>query len=431
MREENEMSTKGMACSNNSVRSGYTNVKLLSGIMVACVLVAACLIMRSCAQSEAIEISFDKTKQVAVEHGRRNADAERIKWFQREQSRFASETNKYFKLAIPDLTKKAVCCLAIAEKPEYIVNKAIEITEKELDCAIVRPPWTKTTDPDKHVFWSIVFRETRDANHDWWIEQNKLFGQYRLVGNPNQRIYFSINDEDKLRVLLGHIAIIANSIMPKPFYQVIDGDDDDGAKAGCRTLSLAEAKLIFPETVNARDIRAGVYAIHPGNAYALVPLKDYFATLVLDKGAECIVLLGKMGAKSVRVSRTNGEVNLVGGELGAAVAGRGASAGGRYKSVEKSRVDFDVVFEGRPNAKISKDLLRNSIWHKTDSQLNVILAAQLSDNKLKEFTVNESQQSECDFDFKTAARLLGVAEATLKAEFEKTKEVVRKFHVTF
>lgn len=427
MREEDEMDAKG---TNNSVRSGYTTVKLLSGIMVACVLVAACLIVCLRARSEAIEISFDKTKQLAAERGRRTADAERSNWLQREQLRLAVETNMYSKLSIPDLAKNVVCCLAIAEKPEYTVNKAIEITEEVLDCTIVRPPWNKSTDPEKHVFWSIVCRETRDVDHDWWIEQNKVFGQYRLVGNPSQSIYFSINDEDKLRVLLLHIAMIAHSIMPRPFYQVIEGADDE-LKDGCRVLSLAEAKLIFPETANVRDIRAGVYAIHPGNAYALVPLKDYFATLVLDKGVECVVLLGKMGAKSVRVSRTCGEVNLVGGKLGASVAGRGASVGGRYKSVEKSTVDFDVIFEGHPNAKISADLLRNSIWHKSDSHLNGILAAQMSGNKLKEYTFRESQQSECDFDFKTAARLLGIAEATLKADFAKTKDVVRKFHVTF
>ncbi len=128
-----------------------------------------------------------KTKPVAVrideyvedlDEARKEADDARKDWESHREERQNAEIALLKELNIPDLSKKAVGILAKAEKPEYIVNKAIVKTEKELNTTIVRPPWDKITNPDKNVFWSIVYRETIDQDHDWWIEQNAIGLQF-------------------------------------------------------------------------------------------------------------------------------------------------------------------------------------------------------------------------------------------------------------
>ena len=410
---------------NIAERCRFAKGKVLACVLAVSGIIACYGIVCLMPKSNTVEITFDKRIQSGVESVRRKADVERERWKQNEQSRVEDEKRRLLALDVPDLAKKSVVILACAEKPDYIVNKAIVTTEKELDCTIVRPPWGKSTDPDKNVFWAIVCREKRDEDHDWWVEQNSAFGQYRLVGNPNQKVYFSIHDIDKLRRILMHIALIGN--FSKPFYQVV-ADDEEEIKEGCRPLSLSEVKSIFPETPN---VRAGVYAQHPGNAYALIPVGDYCATMTLDRCVECVVLLGKMGAKSVRVSRANGEENLVGGGVKASVYGRGASVAGEFSSKAKRQREISVVFEGSSDVVVSSDLLENSVWHKHDVHLNAILSVRLSGNKLKEYAFKESQKSECNFDFHLAARLLGIVESKLKADYENAMSESRTFHVVF
>ena len=109
-------------------------------------------------------------------------------------------------------------------------------------------------------------------------------------------LYFSIKDESKLKTALAYIVIFGDM---KPFYQVTS-DSMGFPRAGCEILSMSDAEKIFPETI---DLDEGAYVRHPCNKYALVPVMDFHARLAMDKAAECIVLLGKMGAKPVCVSR--------------------------------------------------------------------------------------------------------------------------------
>ena len=76
-------------------------------------------------------------------------------------------------------------------------------------------------------------------------------------------------------------------------------------------------------------------------------------------------------------------------------------------------------------------MLENSIWHKSDARLNGILQTILSGNRPKEWSTVEEDQSDFNFDFKAAAGVLHIAEAELRAKFEKSRQTQREFHVTF
>ena len=342
-----------------------------------------------------------------LEEARNEADAARKAWNCHSEERQKTEIEQLKGLNISDLSKKAVSILARHEKPQYIVNKAIDATRKEMGVWIITPPWGNGTDPKYKKFWSMVYRDAKDEDHDWWLEQNKMWGQYRLVGNPNQSIYFSIRDEPKLRTVLAYVVAFGDT---KPFYQVIDGDNCV-LENYCDMLPLSEARKMFPETMQLAE---GIYAKHPCNQYALVPVADYHASLAMDKAIECVVLLGRMGAKSVHVLRTDGEKVDAGVGMGVSVNGINAAVNAALVNGMKSKMDMKVVFSGDSNVDIPKTLLANSTWHKLDSSLNGILQARLSENKLKEYSITEEEQYDYNFDFKAAASVLRIAEADLK-----------------
>lgn len=130
------------------------------------------------------------------------ADEERKAW-EEENSKQAEEENKELQAkSIPELSKLAVDILAKSSNPDYIVSTAIASFEENDGGTITIPPWQKLTEPENNKFWAIIYRKTVDEGNDWWIEKNTWFGQYRLVGKSNQRIYFSIRREKKLRSVL-------------------------------------------------------------------------------------------------------------------------------------------------------------------------------------------------------------------------------------
>lgn len=179
------------------------------------------------------------------------------------------------------------------------------------------------------------------------------------------------------------------------------------------------------------NLAEGIYAKHPCNRYALVPVADFHASLAMDKALECVVLLGRMGARSVHVSREEGETSGGGGGAGVTVKGVGANVNAALVNAMKSEWNIKVEFSGSSNADIPRTLLEDSIWHKTDKSMNAIFSARLSDNKLKEWNVTEEELSDYGFDFKAAASVLKVVEADLRANFEKKKHIRRTFHVVF
>lgn len=360
-----------------------------------------------------------------LEKGRREADNARKEWKSHSEERQNAELKGLEAMNIPDLSKKAVSILARSEDSQYIVNKTIHVCRQK-GFTIITPPWVKGTKPDDNKFWSIVYRAEFDTNHDWWLEQNNVFGQYRLVGNPKMHIYFSINDEDKLKVLLSHIVIIGEV---KPFYWIED-DKSSIREDYCEALSLSEAETFFPET-SVKMAEGGVYARHPCNPYALVPIENFHASLAMDKAVECVVLLGRMGAKSVRVSHMNGKKLDAGGGAGFSACGYNAKVNGELVSGMQSKMNMEVVFSGASMDDVTPALLQNSIWHKSGKTLGAILEARVSGNSLKEWNIAEEEQSDYSFDFKAAASVLRIAEAELRAKFANVQQSQRTFHVIF
>ena len=359
------------------------------------------------------------------------ADAERTAW-EEENSKQAGEENEELKTkGIPELSKLAVDILVKSSNPDYIISAAIASCEETLGKSITRPPWRKFTKPENNKYWEIIYRKTVDEENDWWIERNTVpvvGRQYRLVGKSNQRVYFSIKKEFKLRSVLTNIIVFGKQGgSSMPFIQVVI-DENVVVNDDCKKLVLEKARKIFPETVN---LSANIYTVHPCNKYALIPVENFFANLALDKDNECIVLLGKMGAKSVHISRYSSE----------AASG---SASGRFEGIThkvgvgisvakelSSQVDFVVEFVGNSRITPPADLLQNSIWHRNDPQLSALLESQSGNNPVEKYIVSEKGMSYFNFDFKTAARILGIGEAAIQAEFQKEKERKRTFEVSF
>lgn len=212
-----------------------------------------------------------------------------------------------------------------------------------------------------------------------------------------------------------------------PFIQVVT-DEDAVVNDECKKLLLEKARKMFPETAT---LTANIYTIHPCNKYALIPIEHFFTNLALDKDNECIVLLGKMGAKSVHISRSNSEA--IGGSTSSHVKGitHKVDVGVSVVKELSSEVDFVVEFSGRSRVSPPPGLLLNSVWHKNDPQLSALLESRSGSNPVEKYRVSEKGMSYFNFDFKAAARILGIGEAAIQAEFQKEKEITRIFDVSF
>ena len=69
-------------------------------------------------------------------------------------------------------------------------------------------------------------------------------------------------------------------------------------------ITLEEAKNKYSRTNN---LSVGTYTFHPYDSERLTRLEHFHKNLALEKDDELIVLLGKMGAKSVRIMESNAE----------------------------------------------------------------------------------------------------------------------------
>ena len=327
--------------------------------------------------------------------------------------------------SISELSKETVSVLAKSKNPDFIINSA-----KEQMSGHIASGMKKLTKPEKNIHWEIVYREG-----NFFIEQNNKFHQYRLIGNG--KTYFSVLKKEKLEELLSkiiEIGTIQNSSELKTtmsVYQVVVDNNID-KKQGCIIITLNDARIQFPATTN---LASGFYTVHPCNEKALTPIENYFGNLALDKDNECVVLLGKMGAKRVSISRmenNEGNNNLSIGakaklEKESLVT---ADVGSSMLKKLNNEMNFNVVFKGTPT-NISKDLLINSVWFKNDPQLNGLLESLLSANPPKEWDFTENIDSTFNFDFSVCASILGILETSLKEEYKKISNIKRTFHVEF
>jgi hypothetical protein len=275
-------------------------------------------------------------------------------------------------------------------------------------------------------------------DNGWLIQQHKATKHIRLVSpeSDNSKCLASIMLEDKVSGFLSALVEAGKRQgfhepeMAMPLYQVVT-DGSASTKSGCIRLEFAEAGVKFPAT---KELSAGFYTVHPCNPAALAPVENYFTNLALEKEDEFIVLLGKMGAKSVHGLRCDGKSTSFGLDGGGSAHGgvkdftvtAGLSVGRELKNFK----EYEVHFEGsKPN--ITADLLRQSLWFKNDSQMNGILESRLSGNPLVSKTFKSDISKSFNFNVKAAAQVLGVGEASLKSSFESIKTSYTEFHVEF
>lgn len=192
-------------------------------------------------------------------------------------------------------------------------------------------------------------------------------------------------------------------------------------------LSLEQAIKKYPNTYN---LSVGTYTLHPYDGRRLSKLENYHKNLALEKDDELITLLGKMGAKTVRIVENDIQNNSGFGSLETAGVSINTTVNSNCSQTFESSKDLLVTFEGNI-VEIDSDLLKNSLWFSCDSRLNAIYESRkFSLNKIKKYTLKNTYTETFNFDFELAAKYL-VIETDLKAEYRSLSKKERLFHVEF
>lgn len=192
-------------------------------------------------------------------------------------------------------------------------------------------------------------------------------------------------------------------------------------------INLDIAKARYPKTNN---LSVGTYTLHPYDSQKLTRIEHFHRNLALEKDDELIVLLGKMGAKSVRIIETDAQKKVGGGNLKTDVFSLDAQIGVNLSGSTERSTDLLVTFEGNV-VDIDPHLLETSLWFCTDSKLNAIFESRrFNPNKIEQYTLVNTYTETFDFDFDLATKYL-VVETDLRAEYHSISSKERFFHVEF
>jgi hypothetical protein len=196
------------------------------------------------------------------------------------------------------------------------------------------------------------------------------------------------------------------------------------------TISLDMARSKYPRT---RNLSIGTYTLHPRDSLRLTRLEHYHKNLALEKDDELIVLLGRMGAKSLRIMEIDTEQKLGSFKMGVDTvlveAGNTNFSSKLENKLEKDK-ELLVTFEGNV-VDIDPDLLENSLWFSDDSKLlSIFESRRFNPNKIQEYTLRNTYTETFDFDFSLAAKYL-VVQADLKGEYQAISKKERFFHIEF
>ena len=192
-------------------------------------------------------------------------------------------------------------------------------------------------------------------------------------------------------------------------------------------ISLGEARQVYSKTQN---LSVGTYTLHPRDSSCLTRIEHYHKNLALEKDNELVVLLGRMGAKTLKISEIQARrrEQEVEGKL-ASLSTSINSDIDLSKHLDKAK-DLSAQFEGN-KVDIDKDLLRDSLWFKDDSRLlSIFESRRFNSNRITEYTLRNTYTETFDFDFKLAAKHL-IVNIDLKAEYQALSRVERLFHVEF
>ncbi len=192
-------------------------------------------------------------------------------------------------------------------------------------------------------------------------------------------------------------------------------------------INLDTARAKYPKTNN---LSVGTYTLHPYDSQKLTRLEHFHKNLALEKDDELIVLLGKMGAKSVRIIETDTQKKAGVANFKTEMFSFDAKVGVNLSGSTEKSTDLLVTFEGNL-IDIDPHLLETSLWFCTDSKLNAIFESRrFNPNKIEQYTLRNTYTETFDFNFDLATKYL-VVETDLKAEYHSISNKERFFHVEF
>ena len=192
-------------------------------------------------------------------------------------------------------------------------------------------------------------------------------------------------------------------------------------------ISLESAREKYPRTHN---ISIGTYTLHPYDNERLTRLESYHKNLALEKDDELITLLGKMGAKTLRIMESDTQKKSGAGSLGVDTVAVDVEVGTNISQGTDRSKDLLVTFEDNI-VDISPYLLKTSLWFSNDSRLNAIFESRRFDpNKIQRYTLRNTYTETFDFDFNLAAKYLAI-KVDLKAEYDSISKKECFFHVEF
>jgi len=337
--------------------------------------------------------------------------------------------------SMTDLCKEALIKIAESDEPLTFIQNAKEAANKE-----AKKKWVGTAVSDNTYGKKLPFAKSHhDVTDDvpaykgWKIVQHNLMRHYVLLDRDGLvraqhwepsygRPFFKLF----LEVLISLADKYPRKTKKKDIYQLVT-DEKIEIKENCVGLTVTEARVKYPHSIN---LASGFFTEHPKDGQALVPVRNFFTNIASSKDDECKSLLGKMGAKSVEIitideSKKTNTTELKGGnDKFNANAEMSVSNDMRDSSIQ--RVEFEVR-----SSDIPPDLLENSVWFKNDSRMKKILEMRLETNILKDYYIDTTIEEDYEFDFSAAAKVLGVAEVSLRNEYEKESKQYRKFHVIF
>ncbi|MEG4011159.1 MULTISPECIES: hypothetical protein [unclassified Microcoleus] len=192
-------------------------------------------------------------------------------------------------------------------------------------------------------------------------------------------------------------------------------------------ISLEMARTKYPRS---RNLSIGTYTQHPRDGLRLTRLEHYHKNLALEKDDELIVLLGRMGAKSLRIMEIDNEQKSGSINTGVDTVFVDAQGGANLSSKFERNKDLVVTFEGNV-VDIDSDLLENSLWFSDDSKLlSIFESRRFNLNKIQEYTLRNTYTETFDFDFNLAAKYL-TNQADLNGEYQTISKKERYFHIEF
>ena len=192
-------------------------------------------------------------------------------------------------------------------------------------------------------------------------------------------------------------------------------------------ISLDAARDKYPRS---RNLSIGTYTQHPRDGLRLTRLEHYHKNLALEKDDELIVLLGRMGAKSLRIMEIDNEQKSGSINTGVDTLFVDAKGGANLSSKFERNKDLVVTFEGNV-VDIDSDLLDKSLWFSDDSKLlSIFESRRFNLNKIQEYTLRNTYTETFDFDFNLAAKYL-TNQADLNGEYQTISKKERYFHIEF